>query len=915
MSPQRAPPTAPMLDGLPEGWVGLVAEAACRGYLELESNESRIRYNCAEVRECSYANPEERVRAGVYAWLIIDQGYAPEAIKVEARVPRRTPSDYADVVVYTNAECRVPYLVVETKAPNQSEAAFRQAVEQAFGNANSLRDTNFALVDSGDRSQLFEVAGHPHDEREANRLGDRDNLPASYGTVSAFRLVAGDSEHDIKPCSATQVETLVRRVHGLIWAGGKRDPFSAFDEWCKMLFAKMYDERHTATGTPRRFQVGRGESDVSVANRVRRLYVEARAQDESIFASDLLLPDNKVAQVVREIQQVAFAQTDVDTLGTAFEGFFGSAFRGELGQYFTRREICRFVCALLEPTERDRVLDPTCGSGGFLLETLIQVWRYIDDAFVGQSLGRQRKYDFAWQNLFGIEIHSTLGRICQTNLLIHKDGHTNVEVGRSCLDSVFDNKTLDPDRPSFTVIVGNPPFGDKVRKGDADQLGNNRLSAFELAGDNHATSEVVILERSIKWLAPGHGRLGVVVPDGVLNNASETSKCPALRRFLFRNTQILAIVSLPDHAFRRSGAQNKTSLLFVRRWSESERKKMEEAVARHLGNAQVSPGKGRDAAALNQAIGSALRDVDYRVFLAEADEIGYTPTGVSTARNDLYSGSGFDVEESEDTILGQYKLFRDRPHSYGTCIRPVCTSLSASELFAGHPSHRIDAKYFTFKSTENVVRDAGVHRLGELVSRCRESIVPNDWPEREFKTITLTLEGDMRPREAGKGRNPSGWHGSYFPAGQRWFVVRKGDIVVSRIDLWKGCTGVASAAFDGAIVTGEFPVYRVRPEHTGLVDGRYLQLLLRSQYFRRAIRAVTTGHSNRRRTQESDFLGLLVPLPPLDDQVRIADAMDGVKRRRDKASADLLRRLDAFDRAVEGLFTPQALREIAGSPQ
>lgn len=910
MTPRRAdPPTARTLRSLPEKWSELIVEADRRGYLEL--SDSRIRYNCAQVRDRSYSNPEERVRAGVYAWLLIEKRYAPEAIKVEVRVPRRKPSDYADIVVYADLACRIPYLVVETKAPNRSEAEFQQAVEQVFGNANSLRETSLALVDTGDDSQLFEVAGHPHDEREANRLGDRDALPASYGAISAFRLVAGDREHDVKPRTAAQVETLVRQVHGFIWAGGKRDPFSAFEEWCKMLFAKMYDERHTATGTPRQFQVGHGESDVAVANRIRQLYIEARTEDESIFASDILLPDNKIAQVVRVIQDVAFSQTDVDTLGAAFEGFFGSIFRGELGQYFTRREICRFVCALLEPTERDRVLDPTCGSGGFLLETLIQVWRYIDDAFVGQPLGRQRKYDFARKHLVGIEIHAILGRICQTNLLIHKDGHTNIEVGRSCLDGVFENKLLDPQRPSFTMIVGNPPFGDKVRKGDADQLGNNRLAAFELAGDNHATSEIVVLERSVKWLLPGAGRLGMVVPDGILNNASETSMCPALRRFLFRNTRILAIVSLPDHAFRRSGAQNKTSLLFVRRWSDNERARMDEAVARHLGRAKAAVGRPADTDALHQAIGSALQEVDYPVFLAEADHIGYTPTGVSTARNDLYSGTGFDVEDAEDTILGQYRLFRAQPTAYRNSIQPPCTSLSASELFAGHPAHRIDAKYFTFRSREEVVRRSDMRRLGELVSRRCESIVPNNWPEREFKTITLTLEGEMRPREAGKGRNPPGWHGSYFPAGQKWFTVHNGDIVMSRIDLWKGCIGVVSDPFDGAIVTGEFPIYRVRPERASSVDGRYLQILLRSRYFRRAIRAVTTGHSNRRRIQESDFLDLLVPLPPLCDQVRIADTVDRVKRRRDRAGAELRRRLRAFDDAVEGRFTPEALQAIA----
>ena len=207
----------------------------------------------------------------------------------------------------------------------------------------------------------------------------------------------------------------------------------------------------------------------------------------------------------------------------------------------------------------------------------------------------------------------------------------------------------------------------------------------------------------------------------------------------------------------------------------------------------------------------------------------------------------------------------------------------------------------------------GTSRLGDLLVRRRESVVPNDDPEREFKTITLTLEGEMTPREAGKGRNPPGWSGSYFPAGQKWFVVREGDIVVSRIDLWKGCIGVASAAYDGAIVTGEFPVYRVRPERVGAVDGRYLQVLLRSRYFRRAVRAVTTGHSNRRRIQESDFLDLLVHLPSLDVQVRTADAIDAVKRRRDEAESELQRRLSVFDRAAGGRLAPELLEleEIA----
>ncbi|QXD15780.1 N-6 DNA methylase [Rhodocaloribacter litoris] len=459
--------------GVPPEWAELIAEAERRGHLEFHG--SRICYKCAKSHEENFSDPEEKVRAGVFAWLILVKGYSPAAIKLEVNVPRRTPSDYADIVVYTDDSCRTPYLVVETKRVDVSKSDFRQAIEQAFGNANSLRDTKLALVDCGSRSALYAVAGYPPEERHQNLLGTRDDLPKEYDDISRFAIIAGDPEHDIRPLSAADTENLVRRAHAVIWAGGKRDPLTAFDEWSKLLFAKIHDERHTPNGQPRRFQVGRNEEDKIVGERIRALYADAQRKNPSIFSEDLKLPDDKVAQVVRIIQCIAFTQMDVDSLGAAFESFFGSIFRGELGQYFTRREIVRFVCALLEPSDRDKVLDPTAGSGGFLLETLIQVWHYIEQAYAGQPDLERRKYDFAKDCLFGIEIHEKLGRICQTNLMLHKDGHTNVEVDRSCLDLKFRNPYLDPEKPIFTLVVGNPPFGDTVRKGDRDHLGDNEL--------------------------------------------------------------------------------------------------------------------------------------------------------------------------------------------------------------------------------------------------------------------------------------------------------------------------------------------------------------------------------------------------------------------------------------------------------
>lgn len=891
----------------PVEWSDLILEAQDRGYLEIHG--SRIKYNCAESHEENFIDPEEKVRAALYSWLILDREYPAIHIKVEVLVPRRTPSDRADIVVYTDSDCATPYLVVETKKASCTNPEFKAAIEQGFGNSNSLRDTHLCLVDKGTKSQLYQVADFPHSERRDNLLGDRTALPKAYGDVSRFPIVAG-SASDIKPPTARDLEAAIRRAHGLIWAGGKRDPLSAFDEWCKLLFAKIHDERHTKNDDPRRFQVGVKEAEVSTANRIRDLYQDAQREDPSIFSAPIALTDEKITQVARLFQEMAFTQADIDTLGAAFEAFFGQIFRGELGQYFTRRELVRFVCAILEPTDRDKVLDPTCGSGGFLLETLIQVWHYIDANYVGQPDQERRRLDFAKNNLFGIEIQETLGRVCQTNLMIHKDGHTNIETNRSCLDNAFRNPLLDAEKPIFTLVVGNPPFGDDVEEGDRDHLGGNRLSNFELPASSKIDSEHVVTERSIKWLVPGSGRIGFVVPDGMLNNSGESSRCPAFRRWLFLNCQVLAIVSLADYAFRKSGAQNKTSILFARRYSEDEKSEMHSALVEALGDQTTL----EDATPEQQdaALAVALRVNDYEVFLAEADELGYTPSGAPSERNELFRVSGLHVEAPADTILGQYRLFKANPDAYADSARPACCALSASEIYSAHRTHRIDPKYHIFKTVEEVTAAHGLseHLLGEILERREEKIVPNDEPDRYFQTITLTQEGELEPREAGKGNNPPDWHGAYFKEGQAWYVVHKGDILLSRIDLWKGCIGVVPDALDGGVVTNEFPAYTLQSGYEGKVDLRYVQLLLRTGYFQRAIRAITTGHSNRRRTQEEDFKALKVFLPDISIQERVVSAIQTQEERQARVQAELSRMLEGLDEVSLAAVTEERLEVL-----
>lgn len=878
----------------------LIQEAQRRGFIEIKNN--RVTYVLANKRSEDWTDPEEWVRCHSVAFLVLVKDYPPNRIKTEVVVPRRTPSDIADIVVYSDDQCRTPYLVVEDKRAGLSSTERAQAIEQLFGNANSLR-APLGLFDSGDESLLFDVANHPAMERDANQLGPRERIAPQYGTQPRYAHIVGEPG-DIAPERRSVIENKIRFAHSRIWSGGKRDPLHAFDEWSKLLFAKVQDERWTPTGHPRRFQVGTNETSAAVANRVHRLFEEAKATDAAIFDEDdrIKLPDRKITEVVRALQAISFVDTDVDNIGAAFEDFFGSVFRGELGQYFTLRQIARFAVGVLNIGRDDYVLDPTAGSGGFLLEVLLQVWHSINRMYPPARQERLRN-DFALNNVYGIEIHPALARICKINLLLHHDGHTNIEGDKSCLDAVYSRPRLSPPRGQFTRIVGNPPFGDEVKAGDEDLLGENELGEFTLAaGRDRVLSEHVILERCIELLVPG-GRFGLVLPDGIFNNAGENSNCPAVRRLLAQSGVIEAIVSLPDYAFRRSGAQNKTSILFFRKFTNQEQTRFNNA-------RDDAKQAGQE---IDEAIYRGLASLNYRVFIAEANYIGYTPTGTPSTRNELYRGSaGGQLDDDQTgTILGEYRRFAQNLTAYHGRTAPDCAALSAAEMWNAHPSHRLDPKYHLFKREERSVTPQGWTRvpIRSVMDRREQEVFPGERPNERVTVMTVAQTGEIRPREAGKGRNPPDWLGMYFAdSPSSWFAARGGDVVFSSIDLWKGCISVVPREFDGALVTKEFPIYRVTDDR---LDPGFLWCLLRSRYYQRAFRAITTGHSNRRRTQREDFEALEIVFPPKPTQQALVAEIFAARRGQADAGEKLKGALMAFSDAIDGRFGEE-LPEVGG---
>lgn len=569
------------------------------------------------------------------------------------------------------------------------------------------------------------------------------------------------------------------------------------------------------------------------------------------------------------------------------------------------RQLSRFTVAVLDISPTDYILDPTAGSGGFLLEVLLQTWHRIDKEFSGQpeAMRERLKTDFALGHVYGIEIHEILARICKINLLLHHDGHTNIEGDRSCLDLTFNNPRLNNQETGFTCIVGNPPFGDEVKENDEDHLGSNSLSNFEIAtGRTKVPSEQVILERAIQMLEPG-GKLGLVLPDGLFNNQGYQSNCPQTRNFLARHGKIEAIVSLPDHAFRKSGAQNKTSILFFKKFTVAEQRAFDRAYGQIVDELENSPADVETDP--GQVIGRAinLAGLGYKKFLAEANHIGYTPAGATSPFNDLYKldHDGSIATDQTATVLGEWIRFKNDQENYSGHTQPDCMALDFEQLWYAHNSHRLDPKYHLFEREALSIAPEGWirERIGNLMRR-RVDPVDNFDPEQEYTVMTISQTGEIRAREAGKGNNPPTWIGEYFSTVSPgdWFAARANDVVFSSIDLWKGCIAVVPESFDGALVTKEFPIYEITDNR---LLPEFVQILLRTRYYQRAFRAITTGHSNRRRTQITDFESIEIIFPEDRDEQRrliagIIKAREGMRQ----ASETLRQQLLLFSDIIDG---------------
>lgn len=682
----------------------LIQEGLKQKFIRFEDSGKYIVYLPQEKRR-NYENPEEKVQADSFLKLALIYKYPAKRILQFVPVKMGVETKEADIIVYADDALKSPLIVAECKRPDISELEFARAADQAVSYAVA-DGAKYVWVTTNLKNEYFEIPAKKPKERIT--IPDVPQFGVTELAKFKFAVGGGTTKNGQKlfPLETVTQDELTRRfqqAHQALWGGGELNPSEAFDELDKLIFCKLWDERKLRKpGEPYDFQIfteeTREKTEKDLLARLKQLYEEGRKKDPEVFKDDIRLSPSKARTVVSYLESINLSDTDLDSKGRAFETFMGSFFRGDFGQYFTPRVIVKFIVDVLPITHESLVLDTSCGSGGFLLHALDKVRKQADAHFkAGTDKHYRHWHDFAQDHLYGIEINEQIARTAKMNMIIHDDGHTNVVA----TDGLFPADDLREKTKNqgfkyerFDFIITNPPFGSTVKQTEKAYLHQYRLATrgvdwlnpkSKAAARPGQDTEILFIEQCWHYLTEG-GYLSIVIPDGILTNSS----LQYVRDEIEDIFRIVAVVSLPQTAFTATGAGVKSSVLFLKKHTSKETKRMrdskealkdsirkQEKYESRLADIEHGKKKALDelnkraefidlssknrkentayaeaAKAISEEYAKQLDDLryrmseifeegrrkdlpDYDIFMAIAEDIGYDATGRETKTNEL----------------------------------------------------------------------------------------------------------------------------------------------------------------------------------------------------------------------------------------------------------------------------------------
>ena len=265
-----------------------------------------------------------------------------------------------------------------------------------------------------------------------------------------------------------------------------------------------------------------------------------------------------------------------DVMSEAFELFMGDTFKGQQGQFFTPRNVTKMLVEMMNPGPNDLVIDPACGSGGFLVEVLRHVWGRVEvqgrDLNWPDSEILNKKYQVATQNIKGIDKDDFLHKITKTYMAILGDGRSGI----FCENSLHKPNSWSTKAKSqiglgiFDMVFANPPFGKNLKVKNEEVLKQYELGHKWKDGEKGQVelkgryTQFLFIERCLQLLKPG-GTLGIVIPESTFGMPSHKYVVD----YILKNAEIKAVISMPENLFQPH-THARTCVVIMRKLNEGE---------------------------------------------------------------------------------------------------------------------------------------------------------------------------------------------------------------------------------------------------------------------------------------------------------------------------------------------------------
>ncbi len=467
-------------------------------------------------------------------------------------------------------------LIIDTKSPNESLSEKHILQSESYAKLVSTPPAIFGVVTNG----LDVVATNIYTGKRSAHIPSKGELVSEVSRTRKKEL----TEVEIREVQSLlltlsnvdELYKIIKKCKDTIEKKGLIRSDLSFKEMTKILLVKMNEERRAKNGLTNRFQFSVLEKmalvhKISVVKEFFELFNDAittypiyNNREEHINIAD----EECVESVIKELEPWSFLGTGEDIKGAVYEIFLKSTLRGDFDQYFTPREIVDFMVKYADPKVGDLILDPACGSGGFLIQSFLYVNRKIIDSDTSEQNKRLKFADLVDKCLWGGEADEDLHVLAKINLIMHGDGYNNVYQG----DSLSNGKI--PDN-TFNLVLANPPFTIPYNF-------PNVLSKYEMGlGRESQELDILFVEKCINAINSSvGGELYIVLPEGLLNLPSYLY----FREWLLKKCYLTLVVSLPEGAFIPFGKSvSKTTIIGLRKKNEAQSNKPQYVF---LGNAK-----------------------------------------------------------------------------------------------------------------------------------------------------------------------------------------------------------------------------------------------------------------------------------------------------------------------------------------